>query len=90
VDLEEISALIKRQPGISDCLVLALAEDGSRGQRIVALIEDAGVSIEALKKTLALRLEPYALPRTIRTVDRMPVKENGKYDRARILRLFTQ
>ena len=90
VDLEEVSALIKRHPGVSDCLVLALAEGSSREQRIVALVEDAGVSIESLRKSLASRLEPYALPRTIRTVDRMPVKENGKYDRARILELFTQ
>jgi acyl-coenzyme A synthetase/AMP-(fatty) acid ligase len=90
VDLEEVAALIKRQPGVSDCLVLALAEGGSRGQRIVALIEDKGVHLDSLRKDLAARLEPYALPRTIRTVDRIPVRENGKYDRARILELFAQ
>ena len=90
VDLEEISALLKQQPGVADCLVLALAEGGGRQHRIVALIEGDGVNIEALKKMLASRLEPYALPRTIKTVGRMPMKENGKYDRDEILRLFEQ
>ena len=88
VDLEEISALIKQQPGVADCLVLALAEGGGRQHRIVALIEDEGVNIEALKKMLASRLEPYALPRTIKTIGRIPMKENGKYDRNEILRLL--
>jgi acyl-coenzyme A synthetase/AMP-(fatty) acid ligase len=88
VDLEEISALLKQQPGVADCLVLALAEGGGRQHRIVALIEGEDVNIEGLKKMLASRLEPYALPRTIKMVGRMPMKENGKYDRDEILRLF--
>jgi acyl-coenzyme A synthetase/AMP-(fatty) acid ligase len=90
VDLEEISVLLKQQPGVADCLVLALAEGGGRQHRIVALIEGDGVNIEALKKMLASRLEPYALPRTMKTVERMPMKENGKYDRDKIFRLFEQ
>ena len=90
VDLEEITAFVKQQPGITDCLVLALAEGGGRQHRIVALIEGGDVNVEALKKTLASRFEPYALPKTIKTVARMPMKENGKYDREKILRFFGQ
>ena len=37
---------------------------------------------------LADSLESYALPRLIRTVKRIPMKENGKYDRDAIARLF--
>jgi acyl-coenzyme A synthetase/AMP-(fatty) acid ligase len=90
VDLEEISVLLKQQPGVADCLVLALAEGGGRQSRIVALIEGEDVNMEGLKKMLASRLEPYALPRTMKMVGRMPMKENGKYDRDKILRLFEQ
>ena len=42
----------------------------------------------SLKKLLAARLEPYALPKKIKIIKQMPVKENGKYDRPAILRLF--
>lgn len=89
VDLGEITACIKEQPGVTDCLVLALAEGGGREHRIVALLEGENLDIETVKKGLAARLEPYALPRTIRKVTRIPLKENGKYDREKILRFFS-
>lgn len=88
VDLEEIRALIKAQPGVSDCLVLALADAGGREHRVVALVEGQAVDIKALRAILASRFEPYALPRAIKFVDHLPVKANGKFDRAAILRLF--
>jgi acyl-coenzyme A synthetase/AMP-(fatty) acid ligase len=34
-----------------------------------------------LSNSLAGRLEPQAIPRTIRLIDRMPRNENGKIDR---------
>ena len=88
VDLEEIRALIKQQPGVSDCVVLALPEKSGRGHRIVALVEGLAADPEAIRKSLAARFEPYALPRVIKTIDRLPVKENGKYDRAAIASLL--
>ncbi|MGW8159923.1 MAG: class I adenylate-forming enzyme family protein [Desulfoprunum sp.] len=88
VDLEEIAALIRRQPGVTDCLVMALDDDGGREHRIVAVVEGGDVEIEALRRELAGHLEPYALPRAIRLVDRLPLRDNGKYDRPAILRLL--
>jgi acyl-coenzyme A synthetase/AMP-(fatty) acid ligase len=90
VDLEEIRDLIKKQPDVTDCLVLALTENGSRGHRIVALVEGDTADIEAIRKALTVSIEPYAMPRSIKTVGRMPMKDNGKYDRTEILRLFRQ
>jgi len=88
VDLEELRALIKQQPDVADCLVLALAETGSREHRIVALVEGQAADPEAIRKALAARFEPYALPRAIKTIDRLPMKANGKVDRAAIACLF--
>lgn len=88
VDLEEILVLIKQQPGVSDCVVLALADAGSREHRVVALVEGQAVDIKAMRAILASRFEPYALPRAIKTIDHLPVKANGKFDRAAIVRLF--
>ncbi len=88
VDLEEIRGLIKAQPGVTDCLVLALAETSGREHRIVALVEGQAVDAEAIRTTLAARFESYALPRAIKVIDRLPLKDNGKVDRAAILRLF--
>ncbi len=88
VDLEEIQAVIKQQPNVLDCVVLALAENGSREHRIVALVEGKAADTEAIRTTLIARFEPYALPRAIQTIDRLPMKENGKYDRTAMVRLF--
>jgi acyl-coenzyme A synthetase/AMP-(fatty) acid ligase len=88
VDLEEISVLIKQQPAVVDCVVLALAEAGCREHRIVALVEGQAVDTEAIRRALAARFESYALPRAIKVVRRLPIKANGKYDRAAMIRLF--
>lgn len=90
VDLEEITAAIRQQPGVGDCLVLALAGGGGREHRIVAAVAGPAVDVEELRRNLAARFEAYALPRAIRLVDRLPLKDNGKYDRPEILRLFEQ
>jgi acyl-coenzyme A synthetase/AMP-(fatty) acid ligase len=85
VDLEEISAIIKKVPAVSDCVLLALPEQGGREHRIVALVQGTGVDIVLLRKTLAASFEFYALPRLIKTIDRIPRQENGKYDRDAII-----
>lgn len=80
VDLDEIGQLIRRQPGVSDCAVTTLADPGGREHRICALIQGECCSISDIKKALAGNLEAYAHPRHYSTVDRIPVKDNGKYD----------
>jgi len=88
VDLEEVRAIIKKEPGVRDCVVMALTAPGGRECRLAALIQGTAVNIDLIKNRLADSLEPYALPRLIRTVKRIPMKENGKYDRDAIARLF--
>ncbi|MFV0436046.1 MAG: ANL family adenylate-forming protein [Desulfopila sp.] len=88
VDLEEISAFVKTFPGVGDCLVLAIEDGGGRQNRIVAVVEGEAVDSQKLQQALARRFEPYARPRTIKMVGRLPVKENGKYDRLEILGYF--
>jgi acyl-coenzyme A synthetase/AMP-(fatty) acid ligase len=80
VDLEEICLLIKNEPGVTDCVVMALPEAGGRGHRIGALIQGNIVDTDQIRRNLGDSLEPYALPRRIKTVARIPLKDNGKYD----------
>lgn len=80
VDLEEISRLIREVAGISDCVVTSLADPSGREHRVCALIEGDYTDVPALKEKLADHLEPYAQPRLIKSVNHIPVKNNGKYD----------
>ena len=89
VDLEEVRAIIKKVPKVSDCVVMALPDAGGREHRIVALIQGTEVDMELLRKTLAASLEFYALPRQLKIIDRIPLQANGKYDRDAITHLLT-
>ncbi len=89
VDLEEVRSLIRAQDGVEDCVVLGLAGSGGRGHLIAALIQGRAVDPDRIRTTLADRLEPYALPRVFRIIDRIPVLENGKYNRQAIERLLS-
>jgi acyl-coenzyme A synthetase/AMP-(fatty) acid ligase len=88
VDLEEISLLIKNASGVIDCVVMALPDSGGREHQIGALIQGKDVNIERIRRILSVSLEPYALPRRIRTIDHIPAKDNGKYDWSAIVQLM--
>lgn len=88
VDLDEIRRLITGMPGVSDCLVLALADTGNREHRVVALVETGSMTAESIRALLLSRLEPYAVPRAIKMVEQLPLKANGKHDREAVLRLL--
>jgi acyl-coenzyme A synthetase/AMP-(fatty) acid ligase len=88
VDLDEISLFIKKQAGVTDCVTLAMPESGGREHLIGTLIQGDTVNMEMIKKTLAETFEPYALPRRMKTVARIPLKNNGKYDLQRIVQLL--
>jgi acyl-coenzyme A synthetase/AMP-(fatty) acid ligase len=88
VDLEEVRAVIKKVPKVSDCVVMALPDSGGREHRIAALVQGTEVDMDLLRQTLAASLEFYALPRLLKTIDRIPLLENGKYDRDAIIQLL--
>ena len=88
VDLEEIRLLVKNISGVTDCMVMALPEAGGRENLIGVLLQGDNVDVEVIRKNLAETLEPYALPRSIKIVDQIPMKSNGKYDRLAITRLL--
>ena len=84
VDLETVRLLLHNQPGVREALVLALPTGDGRENRIAAVVTPMPgqrPDTEALRHALAQHLEPYALPRILRVVERIPVRANGKYDR---------
>ena len=86
VDLDEVAQTIRKMAGVRDCAVVALPERGGRGSRIAALVAGEAEP-DQVRRELA-RLESHARPRTIRVVSTLPVRANGKHDRAAILELL--
>ena len=82
-----MQACLKALPGIADALVIALPAGRSRENEIVALVEGE-VDTVTIRKALASDVEPYALPRRILIVDKLPMSAAGKYDRQAAADLF--
>jgi amino acid adenylation domain-containing protein len=78
VELGEIEALLRRQPGVDD-VVVVLRDDDPEDPRIVAYLVGT-VTSDALRPAL-LQLPEYMRPSAIVELDRLPVTGSGKIDR---------
>ncbi len=87
VDLEDIREKIKEIPGVRDVVVISLPVKGGRETEISALVE-TDMEVPELKKRAIKNLEPYAVPRRLKAVDRIPVTPAGKIDREEIRKIF--
>lgn len=84
VDLDEVREVLQEQPGVEECVVLGLKDPSGRGSRIVALVRGQEIDVKWVRKAMARRLDPAALPRRMLVVSTIPVTGTGKYDREAI------
>ncbi|MGK5543258.1 amino acid adenylation domain-containing protein [Streptomyces sp. URMC 127] len=80
VELGEIEAALRDQPGVRDALVVALpGADGESDLEAVCTGPDPAP--ERLLAALRLRLPAYMVPRGVTVYDELPLNVNGKVDR---------
>ena len=89
VDLDEIRDMLQKMEEVKECVVVPLADETGRGNRIAALVRGDSVDLEQIKHILSVSLEPAALPKIIKLAARIPVTPHGKYDRDAIVHLLT-
>jgi acyl-coenzyme A synthetase/AMP-(fatty) acid ligase len=87
VDTEEIRERMRSFGGVRDAVVAVLPAKAGRRTALGALVE-GNVDPAELRRHLADRLEPHALPRLFRVVEKIPVTAAGKVDRERVLALL--
>jgi long-chain acyl-CoA synthetase len=82
---EEVEQVLRSMPGIEDVRVVGAA-DAARGQQVVACVvsRHAGVTALAIRQYCGTRLAAHKIPRTIVPLDRIPLTERGKTDRAKL------
>jgi long-chain acyl-CoA synthetase len=82
---EEVEQVLRSMPGIEDVRVVG-AVDPARGQQVVACVvsRHAGVTALAIRQYCGARLAAHKIPRTIVPLDRIPLTERGKTDRAKL------
>jgi amino acid adenylation domain-containing protein len=79
IELGEVEAALRRNPGITDCVVLA-REDAPGDGRLVAYVV-GGVDAETLRAHLRQSLPEYMVPGAFVSLDHLPLTPNGKVDR---------
>lgn len=89
IEPAEIEATIHDHPAVAEAVVMFKppSSPGDRG-RLVSYVErkgDSVIDIDALRTFLTARLHPLMLPDEFIVVDRIPLKPNGKIDRAALL-----
>ena len=81
----EIASVLRDQPGVQDCVVIAREDGGPGEKRLVAYVvgeEGAGeLSRSDLRAELKKRLPEYMIPSAIVMIEELPVTANGKLDR---------
>ena len=88
VSLQEVEDCLRQQPQVVDAAVVAIAAEGGRGQQLLAAVAPADCDTATLRTALLERFEPSCLPRRLLPVAEIPREDNGKLQRARVLRLF--
>lgn len=87
VDLDVVRQALKKLPQILDAVAISLPVDNGRENQIVAVVEGRAAAAD-LHRPLADALEPYARPRSIKVVEKIPMTPAGKIDRKAIEALF--
>jgi acyl-coenzyme A synthetase/AMP-(fatty) acid ligase len=87
VDMDEIKNKIIQLSYVTDAIVISSNSQTGRENEIWALVEGK-IEKNDLKQHLASTLEPCAIPRRIRIIERIPVSSTGKYDKTVIERIF--
>jgi hypothetical protein len=82
IELSEVGSAILAHPGVRDAVVV-LRDDLPGGPALVGYaVAEAGVTPGAIKETARGRLPGYMVPDRLMLLDRLPLTDHGKLDRA--------
>ncbi|MCP5155944.1 MAG: amino acid adenylation domain-containing protein [Ectothiorhodospiraceae bacterium] len=80
IELGEIEAVLRRQPGVSDSVVVC-REDRAGDPRLVGYVTGTDLAPAALREGLGAALPEYMVPSVVMVLDALPLTPNGKVDR---------
>ncbi|MEV5599411.1 amino acid adenylation domain-containing protein [Streptomyces sp. NPDC052496] len=82
VELGEIEAALREQPGIHDAIVVSVQGTAARTELRAAYVGEA--DSRAARERLRQRLPAYMVPSAVTRLDTLPLNANGKVDRRAI------
>lgn len=88
VDLTEIRQAILAVAGVKDAYVFSMPVKSGRENEIIAVLTGQ-IGAERVMRQVKSALPPYALPRRIKVVDKIPVSATGKIHRDAVMKLLS-
>lgn len=85
VELEEVEAHLRAVTGTEMVAAIAWPTSHGTAEGIVAFIAGIDFQPEEVREALGKRMPAYMVPATIRTIDALPMNNNGKVDRKVLL-----
>src|SRR6266704_1327634 len=91
IEIGEIENTLLRVPGVREGAVVATAERGDRGRRLVAFYSGEGsLDANALRDRLSASLPKYMVPTAFHWRERLPLTGGGKIDRKALTALAAE
>jgi len=91
IEIGEIENTLLRVPGVREGAVVATAERGDRGRRLVAFYSGEGsLDANALRDRLSASLPKYMVPTAFHWRERLPLTGSGKVDRKTLAALAAE
>ena len=89
IELGDIENNLLKIDGVKEAVVVAkLKEDKITVKLIKAyIVEDKNIDIQYVKQKLKEMLPVYMMPKTIEILEKIPINNNGKYDRKKLKEL---
>jgi len=81
IETDEVTAVLREQPGIADATVLLTESAGGRPMLVAYLVGES-VDWRAISQALRLRLPEHSVPTGHVVLDALPLTPNGKVNRA--------
>jgi amino acid adenylation domain-containing protein len=82
IELGEIEAVLRDHPDVEDCVVVAREDEAGHRRLVAYLTGPERPDVPALRAFVAERLPAYMVPAAWVALERLPLTENNKVDRA--------
>jgi len=90
IELGEIEVKISEDFDLTDIVAMMVTDSNQVAHICVFLVAEYEINVSDIKSRLAEKLPEYMVPKYILPVSKMPVTNNGKLDRAKLLVLWEQ
>jgi amino acid adenylation domain-containing protein len=88
VELAEVESMLLEVPGVESAAALGWPVSPSGLQGIAAFVTGHSIEPSAIRSSLQIKLQDYAVPQTIRVLPALPLNANGKVDRRALATLL--